>query len=69
MANPVSLARPPLSRGVHPLREQQPIGQTRQDIAVCKLLDAFLGRVLQRQVAHEANALYNPAFIIAQRNP
>ena len=54
---------------MHPLREQQPIGQTRQDIAVCKLLNAFLGRVLQRQVAHEADALHHPTFIVAQRNP
>jgi hypothetical protein len=55
--------------GVHPLGKQQPVGQTGQNIAVCQFFNAFLGCVLQGEVSHEANALHQPALIIAQGNP
>ena len=64
----VALARP-LDGSVHTLRQQQTVGQAREYVAVGQLLNALLGGVLQRQIPHEADALHQTLFVVAQRHP
>ena len=64
----IALARP-LDGGVHALREQQTVGKTGQRVAVGQLFNALLRGMLQREVAHEADALHQPPFIITQGHP
>ncbi len=58
-----------VQRKVHPLGQQQPVGQTRQHIAVGQLFNPLLRRQLLGQVLEIDDGLQTHTLFIAQRHP
>ena len=57
------------NRAVHALRQQQPVGQACQHIAVGQFVNAFLRGTLLGQVTQKANALHHIALGITHQHP